>query len=221
MTDLGRRIRQHQPFLVWSMATIIVLIGLAVLIKANSPATYRILFRDPVASTGVSIYRGLFSQIGIMCWSMGIGATALGSILAYRQQTPNMYFLQASLAITALLAFDDAFLLHEEVFTDLLGVPEVVVFGAYALSIVAYLLYFSDRVLRTPQVLLLLALSFLALSVGVDLVPKLALVVGADGVFLLEDGAKLAGIVCWVAYYVRYCALTLSERAGDPGYGRE
>ena len=196
----------------WSIGVVIFFIGLAVLIRMNSSATYELLFRDPVASAGASVYRGMFSQIGIMCWSIGIGTTGLGTILAYRRGAPNVYFLLASCGVTTLLAVDDAFLLHEEVLTDLLNVPEILVFGAYALGIVIYLGYFSKRIFRTPQILLLMALVLLALSIGVDLVPRVGNLVGSDGIFLLEDGAKLAGIVCWVAYFVLYSALSLSAR---------
>ena len=211
---LFRRLRRSQPFLGWAVAIIAGVLAVVVTLKGTTPITYRLLFRDVVSSAEVPLTQGALSQFGIMVWAVAIGVLLLGTTMAYRRRLPVFRFLLSSLAITTVLAVDDAFLLHEAGFDQLFGISEKVVLAVYGTAIVGYLTYFRSRIFGDPQLLLLLALLALATSVGIDAVPRIAVLVWRDGLFLLEDGAKLAGIVFWAAYYLRFCVTALSSRAG-------
>ena len=210
-----RLIYRAPPFLWWSMVVIALLLLAGMVLKGATTATYQLLFRDVVSSANIPLFQGAFSRIGIMLWSASIGVLSLAAILAYRRQRDEFTFLLCSLAVVTVLGLDDAFLLHEMVFDRMLGVPEKLVLLVYGCAIIAYLIYFRRLILGSSWLLLFLSLSALALSVGVDALPRIAAVIGRDPLFLLEDGAKLTGIVCWTAYYLRYCATTLSDRVGE------
>jgi hypothetical protein len=130
-------------------------------------------------------------------------------------------FLTFSGLISAVLAVDDLFLLHEELghlFAQYLGMPddsrasqvlESVIFFTYGLVITAILLRFHTTIWRTEFVLLAMAIVSLAASIGVDLVVPLYPEIffsrswGGGVANVLEELLKLTGILFWSAYFVR------------------
>ncbi len=108
--------------------------------------------------------------------------------------------------MTLVLGIDDVFLLHEKVF-PWFGVPEEAVVGSYAGFVLFYLVKFYSVILKTEYVLLVMALSFFGLSATLDLVQP-------HGSYLLEDGAKLVGIVSWLAYFFRTGESAIDHDAG-------
>ena len=105
--------------------------------------------------------------------------------------------------MTAWLCLDDLFLLHEKVLPRLLQLPEWITMPAYGL-IAAALAWRARRVImgHNPG-LLILALLLLGLSAVVDQLPKLSPSLILPGHSLIEDGAKLAGILTWLAFWAK------------------
>lgn len=157
------------------------------------------LVRDPISFTELPLYTGSLSNLGIMIWS-GAGAIcyfAWGMLRSRSVDRQVSGFLLTSGIFTTILVLDDFFLLHEEVFPEI-GIPQNLVLGAYVVFTLAFVYWFRETILRTRYLLLVLAGLGFGVSIGVDVLVHVGLI---WPLFLLEDGAKLFGIVSWTAYY--------------------
>jgi len=90
---------------------------------------------------------------------------------------------------------DDAFLLHEAVLPTW-GVPEKVVLLCYLGLVAFHLLKSFSTIRKTDYALLGVALVCFGISVAIDGAYRL---IGEQ--YLLEDGAKLVGIISWFLYF--------------------
>jgi hypothetical protein len=153
-------------------------------------------------------YAGFVSNVGIL---IGCAAAVSCFLVAYILRTRydaaggSVRFLLAGGALTTLLLADDIFMLHEYVVPELVGGGEKVFLAAYLAAGSAFLLVYRAQLLRTDLILFAAAIALFATSVAAD---KLL-----DHVHLVEDGAKLLGLVTWTAYFA-FTALDLLAR-GD------
>ena len=183
--------------------TVSVLLLLTAVIAAHAlPVTYAVLFRDLGAGEELPVSHGIYSQIGLICWSLAAGALLLKLSSRLMRWDRERSYTLFGLLLTVVLGADDGFRIHESVFADALGWDEKVAFALYGLATVAYLLTFRQRILRSPWPFLLIALGCFAGSILVDLKPGIANYVGRQGVFLFEDGLKLTGIIFWLGYHL-------------------
>jgi len=106
--------------------------------------------------------------------------------------------------LTALLGLDDLAQLHEEVYPRLF-LPEKVVFLLYGLAALAWLLRFRAILMARVRVPLLLAMGFFGISILADVLPFIV----SSLQHLLEDGAKLLGILNWAYMTIRLVGSTL------------
>jgi len=115
--------------------------------------------------------------------------------------------------VTALMLLDDLYLLHDAVYPKV-GIPETAVQAAYLLAIGAIVLRY--RVELGPAALagIVVTLGFWAMSIGMDtFLNNHALKFDQ----LVEDGAKLVGIVVWGALWAGLAHLAMRRtRAGTP-----
>lgn len=171
------------------------------------------LTRDPVAVTGGAVYIGFLSQTGIFFWAASAAVCLFTAhVLARRPDVaPARNFFFAAGLLSLLLGIDDVFLLHERLLPGL-GIPELVVYGTYVALILLWLVRYRGIMMRSEYVLLGMALAFFGISVMAD-----ALNPDVPGRVLLEDGAKITGIVSWLVYFFRCGALELRNDAGRPG----
>jgi len=96
--------------------------------------------------------------------------------------------------LTTLLAFDDAFQIHEELGPALSERGEPLAIAAYALLLAGLLVRYRSFVLRTSFGLVLLSGGLFLASAALDR--------WLPGLHLLEDGAKFVGIVTWATWLV-------------------
>jgi len=136
-----------------------------------------------------------------------------GVLLAKIKPRELSSFYFTSGAITSLLLIDDLFLIHEVVFPKHLKIPEELVFSVYAILIFLYLLKFKQTIQNTEFLPLIFAFAFFGLSVSVDsrLIPIPQSWLENQGQYLLEDGAKLIGIISWYIYFVRTCMTQVKQ----------
>jgi hypothetical protein len=172
-------------------------IGVVVLLNMWRDVPYSTLTRDPTTATGAPIYTGFLSQVSILLWASATAICLLSakvtSSLPDNPTFPRFFF--ASAALTLMLGLDDAFLLHEVVF-PYLGVSENIVYASYIGLTLVYLVIFRKNILKTKYILFFMSFLFFGLSMGLDVItPR-----GVD-FFLLEDGAKLVGIMSWLTYF--------------------
>ena len=107
-----------------------------------------------------------------------------------------------------MLTLDDLYLIHEDVMPEYLHVPERVYFVSYVVAMIIYLAIGWPHILRGDAPIFVLAMGFFALSLVVDQLRELriyAAVMGNDHAIarIVEDGAKLLGIVCWAVFHLR------------------
>ena len=156
-----------------------------------------ILMRDPAATTSLPKYLGLFTSLSVLGWTVAAGIF-LGTAYVIRGQASTVRrvrFCVGAGGFLTLLMLDDLLLLHES--ASRRGVPQIVVFGLYAVVAVAWLIAFRDVVAETPLTLLLAAGLMFALSLGVDVLFETE---EARWRIIAEDGAKFLGIVAIAAY---------------------
>lgn len=191
----NRKGTPFRRFRVPFMAALVLLL-LAILAHAYFGISYQTLFRDIHASSDLPAYTGIFSQIGLLGWSVGLGALLLATFHPARRGGMVPY----ALVLTFLLMADDSFMLHEAAGELFGGVGEKGVFAVYGLILLLYLLRYAHALLQTRYWMLLVGLAGFGASLFADLVPQLSNIIGIEGKFLLEDGAKLFGIVFWTAF---------------------
>ena len=121
-----------------------------------------------------------------------------------------------SALISGYLAFDDLFMFHEFLAPEYLGVNENVVLFILVLAVAAYLYFHRSEILNTDLWMLILALALLGFSVFVDAASaRLPNVQLGQWEYLMEDGFKWLGIVCWCSYHVLTAYQLIKERFGS------
>jgi hypothetical protein len=159
------------------------------------------LTRNPNEITDKPFYTGGIASLGFLLWSATAAFLFMGAVLLHRQSRKARFLLSAG-TITSIVALDDAFQLHNAV-SDHLGIPEIILYAAYFLLILAFLLYFfGEIVAETDFPLLAAAMLFM----GVSIAYKVSL-----ENFLMEGGFKLLGITFWLAYFSRTAVAFVKE----------
>ncbi len=215
MGDAWKQLRELGPVL--ALIYIPTVVGLGLLVVVNLVADdvpLRLFFIDPVSEFSAPMYVGLVSNFGVVLWGSAASVCLFGAWLLRQKPDarPQAMFLAASGLISALLMFDDLYLLHEEVFPERLHIPQPLVLTAYGVLLVVNFVRFRRMVLESDFALLLLASGFFAASVAVDLFvtpEEFFLFDDFSGRHLVEDGLKLLGIVGWTAYFWRLSTQTV------------
>jgi len=144
------------------------------------------------------VYYGAMSNLGIMLW-MGTAAICLFSwvallILQGRSRISDIALAAGTLS--ALLGFDDAFLVHEVIGPEL-GIPQNLVLAFYGVLALGYFALARSIAFGTDGWIFFASGSALALSLGIDVVFHTV-----SPVFVyFEDGAKFLGIACWFLFH--------------------
>jgi hypothetical protein len=199
----------HTPRWVYLLA----LVPPAVLLAAMCLQPYvpaATLLRDPVTVRGGRFYDGLLSNLGVLIWCTTAAVSLFrgAELRARRPGDPLARFLLYAGALTVMLTLDDLFLIHEDVMPEYLHVPERVYFLTYVVAMLGYLAIGWPHILRTDAPIFVLAMGFFAVSLFVDQLRELRIYaawMGNDHTVarIIEDGAKLFGIVCWAVFHLR------------------
>jgi hypothetical protein len=169
------------------------------------------LTRDVAAVADVHPLTGMLSNLGILVWWTSASVWLLAAALQWRRKNGAFWFAVYSGLLSAYLALDDLFLLHEQLLPRYLGVAEVLVYSVIALAVLLYLMTFRSLLRpRRDTWLLLASLGFLAASLAVDLAPKEWLASSAGVAYLLEDGLKWFGACFWTGFCLARCSADLA-----------
>ncbi|MEX1081600.1 MAG: hypothetical protein WD382_01080 [Halofilum sp. (in: g-proteobacteria)] len=191
--------RAAYALLVFGPVLVILLItGTVGLTTSVSPYT---LISDPASITDSPFYVGAVTNIGVLMW----WSTATVCLFAYTMaarlypgRTEHRFLLWIGL-LTAVLALDDMFLLHENVAPIHFGIQETTVYATYA-AIAAFLfLRFRRSILASDYYLLLIAAFFFVCSQLIDVARGWGM--GFYGVGFIEEACKLLGIAGWLGYF--------------------
>lgn len=188
---------------------IIVFAGVGVTILVTDVSADQ-LTRDPLSEAGLEFYIGFVSNIGLMIWTATVTICLLMAGLLWRNRPKQARFFLASSGVSFMLLFDDAFLLHENVYPRLFDIPEVAVYVGYGFVILGYLVYFRNDILATDFVLLIMALLAFGISLTVDFLEHESVVLS-----FTEDVFKFTGVVLWLSYFTHTSFQILTKYISD------
>jgi hypothetical protein len=155
------------------------------------------LTKDTATVSGGRPWYGLFSQLGLIVWGAAAGACIAAALVCRAAGAPSegVLFMASTAAFTALVAVDDALLLHEDLFPRYLGVPEIVVKLVLCLVALAWLVRFRAAIVESD----LLLFGFAVLFLGASLVADAALEpVGLP--IAVEDFFKYVGLAAFASW---------------------
>lgn len=175
-----------------------------------------LLTRDPAAIHGASEFLGALSNLGVLLWAAAASVMLFTAGLLGPQARAGeaRAFLAQSGVFTAWLLLDDLFMLHERSLPDRLGAPQSLVLAVYAAIAILLLARHRELIARTDSRPLALAFGFFAGSAMLDQGP-------GDwhewtSLVLVEDGAKLLGILSWLVYFAATARAAALGRLTDP-----
>lgn len=210
LESVRRQVVSLLPIMVAIYTPIVVLFAVVIVIRLRTGIAIAEFTRDPLGFTGIPVYTGSISNLGIMIWSAAAAVSLFGYGVSRWQGTgghTRPLLLVAGL-VTLVLTLDDLFMLHEVVLPDL-GVPQNLVYATHAVMLVGFVAVFWRTILRTPWVLLVLAYAGFGFTVFADF---LAPLVTIPGMYVFEDGSKLFGIVSWCAWLTMVSAHQITMR---------
>jgi hypothetical protein len=170
--------------------------------------------RDAIAVAGLPFYVGAISSLGIVFWSAtaSICFFVYSFTRIYRAELHVGRYLLFSGFVTLVLMLDDLFLVHEQVFPEYLSVPKTVVIAVYLILVPLHFIVFRKELMNSELYLLIVAAGFFAVSLFVDLTPSKYLpFIWRLKNYVVEDGAKLLGILTWFVYFSRLSIRALAE----------
>jgi len=209
------------PFLLlkaWGIYLIItgLVIGIG-RIRYNIPVWY--LTKDPNAITeGGDFYYGAFSNLGVILWTITATLCFFSTIYLkrYYPNSPFRSFLLHGGILTTLLLLDDVYMWHEQMFPVYLGINTLVVYAAYLVYAIYFVVRFRNIIFKTEYLILLASIFLMALSVLIDIIHDRQIIdnillknsglrpalIGELSV-LFEDTFKGLGIFTWLIYFSR------------------
>jgi len=163
---------------------------------------------DP-AYDGINVFLGIYSMLGVLCWTLALGIQLTGAAVITGQRTRN--FLRYFALLTALLLLDDLFMIHEYQLPLWLGfdinthkiwfyVAEATLFGVYGIILLNGIIRFRESVKQTNHRVFRLAVIFFGLSIIFDMLPLSLGNIDLD--YLFEDYLKIAGILTYGLYFL-------------------
>lgn len=172
------------------------------------------MFLDTLAAAELApdcchVSYGMVSNVGILLWA-GTAAICLLTGLLFlnvAEAAELRRFALSAGSLTAWVAVDDLFLMHERILPAL-GVPQPLVIAFYMVLALLYVLTSWRFILRHEWWMLAFGCAALAVSVFVDLVfhslsPQLV---------YIEDSAKFIGITSWSLFHCLTIFNVLQER---------
>lgn len=164
------------------------------------------MLRDPATVYDLPVLAGSVSVFGVMIQVATLGVCAMAA-----RVLPEWRGLFASVAfLSALLALDDQFLLHERILPDSTGLPEPVFVAVYPIIGLLILVALWLRTGWAGVLRLCPAMVFLGSSVATDFLPQ-----DARASFVVEDLLKLAGYGAWSALWLSLASTLLRNRLGN------
>jgi hypothetical protein len=189
---------------VGSLIVVITAAILVVLYLATRVAgiSFTDLSRDAAATLDGPWYTGALSNTAVAVLLVGAGIAIFAAGLLPSLESKSRKGLLVGLALVVMVvAADDLFMLHEAVF-PLIGIGSVMSFALYGVALIA-VLWIWRRVIVESTDWIFLALAALAMgfSVAIDVVLEERLFTLPVSGELIEDPAKILGMV-FMSYYL-------------------
>lgn len=170
----------------------------AVALQDGSPVHE--LFMDATFLGGRAWYVGMVAALGVLAWTVSVcGCVAASFVSKLGGRHPAASAFRGGALLFGLLLLDDLFLFHSSLLPATLGIPKLIVLGAYAALGAAWVVSARSEILRTRWELLAAAAVAFGLSLSIE-----ALWHSDDlGIKVVcEDGAKFMGVLALAAWSV-------------------
>lgn len=203
MSFLKRLIAQLKIVAPLLIVVYLILLGLLsiisiICVKYNFPIER--VTRDPAVLAHFNPFTGALSNIGILFWCSTAAICFFSSTIHSKKENVKVAtFLFYSGLLSSVLLLDDLFMFHERIFPKYLHIPENLVYSGYLALVSIYLIKFKSMILETEYIILLIAFGFFALSILCDVF------LPSEGMYLIEDGFKLFGIITWFIFFTKTC----------------
>ena len=174
--------------------------------------------KDPIVLEGGVFYYGALSNLGIIQWTIAATVCFFSTIYLkrYFHGSPFQLFLLHGGILTTLLLLDDVYMWHEQMFPVYLGINTLVVYAAYLVYAIYFVVRFRNIIFKTEYLILLASIFLMALSVLIDIIHDRQIIdnillknsglrpalIGELSV-LFEDTFKGLGIFTWLIYFSR------------------
>lgn len=184
-----------------------------VLAQMLLPVSFVELTRDVSAIGGIHPLMGVLSSLSILGWWTGAAVWLFtATVMPDHRNGGDRKFLLGMGFLTAYLALDDLFMIHDYLVPVHLGLPEFLIYTLLVVAVSSIAWRHRSMIVRMDAVLLLLAIVSLAMSASMDTVIDPLLSDYGDWTYLLEDGLKWAGICFWSGFAVVRCGDVISAR---------
>ncbi len=186
-------------------AAVVIVTTLASLYADALGIEFRDLSREPASVAHVPNYSGAYANLTILLWQVPATSALLASVLlrklgGHRADAAMFGYLGV---ITAVMAIDDGFLLHETI-REQFGISQKIPPVLYTVAILVVLWVYRHR-LRWNILVFGAAMGFWGVSAISDALDS----VGIDMPLLMEDGAKMLGTAIWTYGTLRVVGLVL------------
>ena len=186
-------------------AAVVIVTTLASLYADALGIEFRDLSREPASVAHVPNYSGAYANLTILLWQVPATSALLTSVLlrklgGHRADAAMFGYLGV---ITAVMAIDDGFLLHETI-REQFGISQKIPPVLYTVAILVVLWVYRHR-LRWNILVFGAAMGFWGVSAISDALDS----VGIDMPLLMEDGAKMLGTAIWTYGMLRVVGLVL------------
>ena len=196
-------------FLLLYASIVLFFIVLDMISRSSDKITLSYFTRDITSIAHLPFFAGMVSQLGGLFWASTLAICVFTWFILKREDPAARRFLIQAAILTAILLFDDFFLLHEDIGPDYLGISERIIVLAYGLFAVFFLFSNFREILNSEYLILGLALLLFGLSVFMDgthleNVEQLKGLFNEQSSTFLEDGFKFVGVITWLVYFSRY-----------------
>ena len=203
-------ITKRQLLITYIPAILILLTVAIASVKTQTNITFYI--RDVAAITNVHPMVGVLSNLGIFLWCVAASVTLFAAFIVRHFEQLNIFkFLLSSSLLSTYLMLDDAFLIHEVLAVQYLGMHEKAVLFILGFATLVYLVSFRKIILLTNYKILIASFVFLAISILTDGILDPWFWSLGDWEYFIEDAAKWLGIVSWCSYFIQTSYLYIIE----------
>jgi len=171
---------------------------------------FQIPFQDltanPLSKFNIPFYQGILQRIGLILW----GFVLILPLLTYSVlgSSDNLgetrRFLLFSGVFFGYFLIDELLLIHNFILPKIINIRQLPVLIFYAAATLFFLLRFRKILIKNYLWVIVIAISFLGLSMIIDIL-SYQKVIQFEIRYFLDDGAKFLGIFSLFIYYFFYC----------------
>lgn len=170
------------------------------------------LTANPISLLDLPFYQGILQRIGVILW----GGTVLITLFSFSilKSSENLKDIKKFLLYSGIFfgyfLMDELLLIHNFILPKVFNIHQLIVLIVYVILTVLFLYKFRNFIKKNNISLFAIAVTFLGLSVLVDILSYLN-VVRFSFRYLLDDGLKFLGIANLFIYYLIYCRFALRK----------